>query len=516
MAGVHRRFAAQEQEKFPFQSRGDFKVAFGAEYIFMAIIGVAFIAGLAGILIGAPALFTTPPENEKAPHFDPNNPEWKLFCAILELAGIALLSFLCLFALKIVLGGKTAHYDADNYRFCVTVDGEKEVFFYNEIASVTYDPIMFLGKIRGYSVDIRTSKSARVFSYRVALNKMQISPNPDSTPFVILEEKAELRKAGQSTVYAREEENMTSASLKGMSAPDMPLPSETHHSVTDKMDDEEYLQYLRSNVSEIKEIRRSPENAVAPVVDTEDMTDEEYLEYLRAKKQSSPAIPEISRPSTLSHDIASSAMPSISAEEMPAVSLEKTGDISSAEKAVLSPELNRTAAHQDPRFKAITAKSSGVMRVAFKHEKPILTGIKIVAAIGFVDCIIDNVLKMIGDPSPYIIGKGIGITVLFCAVWFVLALLFTKIVELGRDISYETDTNMMILKDKRSSVILRYEDVISVKFYPLKRGFAQKGWEVNIVTSKQTYTYGWLFTGKEYVQESETPFNILQENIPRK
>ncbi len=506
MAGVHRRFAEQRDEKFPFQSRGNFKVAFGAEYIFMAIIAVAFVAGLIGILIGAPALFTTPPENEDAPHFDPNSPEWKLFCAILELAGIALLGFICLFALKIVLGGKTAHYDADNYRFCVSVDGEKEVFFYNEITSVTYDPIMFLGKIRGYRIDIRTSKSARVFSYRVALNKMQISPNPDSTPFVILEEKAELRKAGQSTVYAREEEDMTAASLKGLNAPDLPLPSQTGHNITDEMDDEEYLQYLRSNASEVQEIRRSAESSPTPVVDTEEMSDEEYLEYLKSK-----------RGGTISHDIQETSMPSISVDDMPSISLNNANSVEPPKLSPASDNVFCATAQAESRSRSRGKVSRGEMRVAFKHEKPIKTAIKIVAVIGAVDCIFDNVMKILAAPTLYMIGKGIGMTVLFCAVWLGLAVLFTKILELGRDVTFETDSARMALYDKRNTVLIRYEELISVKFYPLKRGFSQSGWEVNIVTTKQTYTYGWLFmSGKEYIPESETPFYILLENIPRK
>ena len=527
MSGAHRRFTVNNEEKFPFQSRGNFKVASGVEKLLAALVAAVFVLGLIGIFTGVPALFTTPPENEDAFHWEEGDTSWHLFAAITELAAVVILGFICAFALKIVLNGKTAHYDADSYRFCVTVDNEKEVFFYNEVTSVAYDPIMLLGRIRGYRVDIRTSKGSRIYSYSVVLNKATASPKPDATPFVILEEKAGLRRAGQDTVYAREEKSMNTASIRGMSAPDLPLPSQTGHSVTDNMTDEEYLQYLRSHASEVREIKRSPENAPQQV-DTEDMTDEEYSAYLKAKRAASPKIPEIARPSVLSHDMG--GIPTVSpikaenisdtpqAEEdstLPSLSLEKSDR---RELPKLSPALPASAdptAH--PKFRTRETVSKGQFRTPFRHERLIRRAIMIIAPLGLVDCAFDNISAFAASPTVENFTRYIGFLLLFSLFWLAICYLFTKIVEIGKDISYEADSTKFVLYDNKNTTVMKYEDIISVKFYPLKRGFAQRGWSVSVVTPQQTYTYGCLFpTGKEYVAERETPFRYLLDNIAEK
>ncbi len=531
----HRSYISQNDERFSFQTKGTFKVSLGLEYPFMAVVSLLALAGIIATIVFVPYLF--PEADEKGKWIwgtISSNQSFMLMAALVELIIISAVVILYLLLIRIILNGKHARYSADSYRFSVVVDKEQDVFLYKDVTAVIYDPIRFVNKIRGYVVQVRTVQSRTPYTYRVLLSKMVTSPNPDVTPFLILEERAGLRDAGSSTVFKRDEENMKNVSLKGELAPDLPAPSQTASRLTDDLSDEEYLQWLRSN-NEFSNIRRPDTAKPVQKPDTDSMTDEEYLQYLNSKElQPQATVPDTERPVS---SVASDVMPSISLKDMSVQQAAVMELLSTPEvtEENLHPAANDTSPKADIALSPVTESNSyysarrvgsqftqklgeGSFKVPFKYEKPVKLVILIVAFFGILDCLIDNIVAALLNEhsNALILTQNLGHFLLFAVLWLGCAALFYWFTEIGTVVNYRADGEKIIFYDNHNHTrSLRYMDVIGVKYYPLMRRKVQIGWNVNIITVDDTIIYRYHFqNSKTITPPEETPFHIIEEHIP--
>lgn len=101
---------------------------------------------------------------------------------------MALWALLCWWIVRIAHIGVICRYEGDDNEFRIT-DQHKhtEIFYYPDVTSVEYQPIMYINKkIRGYKVTIHTKY--RSVSYQFIASGKQPIRGPEDTPFFVLEQ----------------------------------------------------------------------------------------------------------------------------------------------------------------------------------------------------------------------------------------------------------------------------------------------------------------------------------------
>lgn len=130
-----------------------------------------------------------------------------MFAAIVSAAIIALGSIIIIAVSGTIIartfGGMDCQYSALEDKFILTIGGDTHVINYNEVQSVIFTPRYFLGKVKGYDVDITVAN--KVEHYGVTFRGQYQSEK--TTPFYIIKDRVEIierRRNDERVLYAQQ------------------------------------------------------------------------------------------------------------------------------------------------------------------------------------------------------------------------------------------------------------------------------------------------------------------------
>ncbi len=163
-------------ERYGFETHGQFRCAYGSEKFLIAFICViCFICMSAVSAFMLSWMIST---------------EQALFIAMAILVCWAVLAAVSLVLIRIVMFGREYYYSADESKMTITGEAKTVDIFYTNVISIKYEPIMFFGKQRGFRVAVRTRKSTLIF--KMVYRRFDANISHETTPFHILEEQAGL------------------------------------------------------------------------------------------------------------------------------------------------------------------------------------------------------------------------------------------------------------------------------------------------------------------------------------
>ncbi len=167
-------------DRFDFSRKGVFRCRIDSE-VLLVIISTAVL------LVGEFALLCVVRTNVSI-----NNVlSFSLFGLLAE-AGIFILPFIFIGVVKTIFSGETYSFTADERKMLITCPRHdfRADIYYEDVQSVTYNDLMLLGKLRGYSVDIVCGSDSYKFDFLFPYKATR--KNKEMTPFVIIEERSGL------------------------------------------------------------------------------------------------------------------------------------------------------------------------------------------------------------------------------------------------------------------------------------------------------------------------------------
>ncbi|MBQ9948507.1 MAG: hypothetical protein IJO91_08970 [Oscillospiraceae bacterium] len=173
-------------ERFGYMEKGSFRAAFGNEkfilYVALAVAVAAYF--VIGFTVYVPNFFDT----------------GRLFYTIVTLLLIAVDIAVFATVYNIVMAGKEGSYYADSIKFTVTLNGKRDIFYYEDVMYVDYQTFSTFRRPRGYAVNIVTRSGE--FRYHYLAPKHKKYGNFEDTPFYILKKHAEQDTTPEHTEYA--------------------------------------------------------------------------------------------------------------------------------------------------------------------------------------------------------------------------------------------------------------------------------------------------------------------------
>lgn len=173
------------EQRFGFRAKGEFRCSFPFETVFSGIAAGFLVLGELTFLLNYTELA-----------FRTNN-------MLAPLAIMVVWGFFWLWIVRISFTGMTCRYEADDKEFRINAPfNRNEVFYYADVESVSYKPIKYLtGRVRGYSVTIKSRY--RAYNYKYIFSKNKLKTAPDDFPFHMIEEHAGLTGASEGSVHGR-------------------------------------------------------------------------------------------------------------------------------------------------------------------------------------------------------------------------------------------------------------------------------------------------------------------------
>ena len=171
--------ATVNEVMFGYNSSGTFRCAYGNEKPLLILTAVISFLVIAAIYSGLFFVNVTLIGGESA-----------MFFAIATVCALCIWVCVCLTVMNFILHGKEYSYHADEQKITIYGDGKNVDFFYMNVISVSYDPLMFLGRQRGFLITVLTRKGTYRIKYVFLRNDVRKSP--ELTPFHIIEERQKI------------------------------------------------------------------------------------------------------------------------------------------------------------------------------------------------------------------------------------------------------------------------------------------------------------------------------------
>ncbi len=188
---------AQVDDRYGFCAKGTFRCPRKKEPLMLAIAAAVYTACLLITIVNAVIVLTSDlsmPIFEYDKTIDDFLPTIDLLGVIVSVLLVVILTVAVILSVIIITNGKEYTYFADEIKMVITdPDGEKTVFEYKDMISVTYEKLtLFKRRQRGFDVYIETKYRTHNYQYIYSENKLLRSEK--DTPFFILEERAGLKK----------------------------------------------------------------------------------------------------------------------------------------------------------------------------------------------------------------------------------------------------------------------------------------------------------------------------------
>lgn len=185
--------------RFSFSESGKFRAPYKSEGLY--VFAVVFIAA---ILETALLIFAL---NFLHSLLGVYQDQGAVFSAMTSAVVIGVGTVVILLAAGLIIAnlhsGIKCTYSATEEKFVVTVGGDTNVINYNEVQSIVFTPRYFLGKVKGYDVDITILN--KVYRYAVCFSGQYQSEK--TTPFYIIKERVEMiqsRRSDEAALYAQQ------------------------------------------------------------------------------------------------------------------------------------------------------------------------------------------------------------------------------------------------------------------------------------------------------------------------
>ena len=183
-------------DRYGFRALGTFKCPRKGEGLMLAVVAAIYTLCLCITVLNMIEVLSrdnSMPIFEYDKTIDDFSPTIDLLCVITSVLIMFVLTVVAVVAVVIIIGGREFRYTADDEKMTVTdPKGEKTVFYYCDIESVTYERLtLFTQRQRGFDVFITTKY--RTFNYQYIYGKNKLLREEKHTPFFILEERAGLK-----------------------------------------------------------------------------------------------------------------------------------------------------------------------------------------------------------------------------------------------------------------------------------------------------------------------------------
>ncbi len=183
-------------DRYGFRALGTFKCPRKGEGLMLAVVAAIYTLCLCVTVLNMIEVLSrdnSMPIFEYDKTIDDFSPTIDLLCVIISVLIMFVFTVVAIVAVVIIIGGREFRYTADDEKMTVTdPKGEKTVFYYCDIESVTYERLtLFAQRQRGFDVFITTKY--RTFNYQYIYGKNKLLREEKHTPFFILEERAGLK-----------------------------------------------------------------------------------------------------------------------------------------------------------------------------------------------------------------------------------------------------------------------------------------------------------------------------------
>ena len=187
--------------RFSFSESGEYRAPYKGEGI-----GVFFTVMVALLLEAALVIFTLTLMHEWLGEYEDEN-RAAMFVSMTSAIVIAVGSIIIFGVAGLITAniysGMNCKYSATEDTFVAIVGGDTHVIKYTQVQSITFSPKYFLGKVKGYDVDIMVNNKIEHFgvSFRGQYQTEK------STPFYIIKERLEIierRRGDEMALYAQQ------------------------------------------------------------------------------------------------------------------------------------------------------------------------------------------------------------------------------------------------------------------------------------------------------------------------
>ena len=207
------------EQRFGYKESGTFRCAYGNEKPLLVILAAVTAVIAVSVLLFIASLI----EGESA----------LLMYAMLLVIVESVIIFAAMSLAKFILYGKECFYHADEQKLSVERAGKYDDFFYMNIMCVRYDPLVTLGRQRGFIVTITTRKST--VEYKYIFRRTDVVMSPEKTPFAILEERAGLKTYTAAKAPSEEPVDAPQHTPSYSRSPDATAPEIAPHTEEDEI-----------------------------------------------------------------------------------------------------------------------------------------------------------------------------------------------------------------------------------------------------------------------------------------
>lgn len=187
--------------RFSFSESGNYRAPYKAEGLIVFVVIL-----IAVILEGALVTFAlTLMRDWLGEYEDKNNAAMFVSMTIAIVIGVGSLIIFGIAGTIVarVFNGMNCKYSATEEKFVAIIGGDTNVIYYDQVQSIVFTPKYFLGKIKGYDVDITVANKLEHFG--VSFRGQYQSEK--STPFYIIKDRLEIierRRSDEMALYAQQ------------------------------------------------------------------------------------------------------------------------------------------------------------------------------------------------------------------------------------------------------------------------------------------------------------------------
>lgn len=350
--------------------------------------------------------------------------------------------------------GFKCQYSANDATFTATIGGDLHVIKYSEVTSVTFEPRMTFGKIRGYDVTVRVNGVNERFS---VCSDGYMSER--ATPFYIIQERLDiLRQPQQGSGYI----NNAHANTRGITRAETDLAQSGSISAMDRM------ARLLGETSDMPEL----------------------------KAGGSPSQQAVARMNQMMNSYGQADMPAVG-QPMPLSASNVYVGADGRERA-LDDVLSQGVFYIKPKFGIVLTLTLIIMALSALVVVAALTVIfSFVINWGSADTIITIAAAVLIQP---------------------IVIYKTVMQTHGKSYSYKADGRGFFVTSGKNddNYQILYKEVMSVDYTPYKLFGKVRGYNVDILTNCGIVHYDYIFPSYSHpIPRQYLPFEVIRQNMPQ-
>ena len=494
MSGVN-YINPSDRGRFGFSESGEYKAPYKGAHIVSALLIAA------GISLDVIAFFVVVNVAKK---ITPTNGEMLVAMGEgLVMAIVIILTVLfVVLGVRLVSGGYTCKYTANDEKFVLTIGGDIHTIYYKDVQAVHFIPRMSMGAVRGYNVTVKINGANENFA--IVFDGFLSEKN---TPFYIIQERADKLH------LSRDQERARMAGMNAVGDSSRPIRAEDiANARKNKKDVYDRMAELLGKDAEMPGVSlASDDRNTARAVRA-------YKAEQEARAADSPVIPEgIEEGGYDMEKIMEKVSPQVGgyAADMP--SLGKDGKVIKSDETYIGfdgREVSIDDVQDRGTFHGLLPKKLMVFLwiVVALMTAWVLFGIFILAV-----TLISNPVGFVGAFFGLMGGTEFYTIVIPTVLSAVAAIVIMKYIRQGKEYSYRANGREFVVSAKNMpEEHIYYNEVAGVTYSKLKFLWFENGYNVEILTGYGITKYQYLYPRfRHAIKTEELPFEIIRQMVNR-